>query len=1189
MSAQLELLLHEPVIPARALTDEQEQAVSRRHGSMLLSAGAGSGKTSVLVERFVRAVLEDGIAPARILAITFTERSAGELAERIRTRFLELRQREAARDTEGAFLGTFHGFAARLLRAHPLPAGLDPDFAILDEARAGRLRLDAFRGALAGFLQHHGPAAVDLLAAFSADRLRATVFDLHAQLRSQGHAQPVLPLPREVDESDRAGALACGLIDALLRGFSERYAAAKGLRGVLDFDDLELFAAALLREHSHLRSAWSQRFELLMVDEFQDTNPRQLAILAALERDNLFTVGDEFQSIYGFRHADVELFRARRSELSRRGAALALTRNFRSTPALLSAINAVFATRFGEDHMPLLPGGAEGGGEGGDESEGKGSGEGGQPAGDGVVGEKGGVAGERGSGSGVEASIELLLTDQRSWNGGSQDIDIAGQLPPAPRWRHAEARLLAQRLADIVASGEAQPGDIAVLLRALGDLPLYQRALEERGLPTLASVGSFWGHQQVGDLLAYLRALANPLDEVALYCTLASPLAGLSSDALAHISLVARADPAGDRMQGDGAPQTATGDTGASSNSHGELSHEARRVWDTLRSAPGELKQRLTAEDWQRLTAFTEILLAERAHVSQQPLAELLRRALRLTGYQQHLLALPFGPRRLANVHKLLRLAQRFEDHDGRDLRGFLDHIDHQLEVLEQAEPEAPIADGHDAVRLMTIHAAKGLEFPLVALADLGRRPAANRSDLLVDGSRIGLRLAQLDGSPAVPTLDYEELLAERRLAEAQEEQRILYVALTRARQRLILSGALDFAAWPADVPGAPPLAWLAPALHRDLPALAAGLPGSDVGTAASPGTAAPASGTAASASGTAASAAELQQPLSQLDLSIDGAPHVLLRTLLNTPATLGAVLRPESLHPNAAPPQQRIPAPSFSPPIDRRPRPTPDRPCRSSSQEEPPVALSYTALSELERCGYRYYLERILRLPPRHAEGSGGRARGLILHRLLQDLDFARPRVGDDDVARAAAEFGVSLSAQQRRAIAELLLGLAPTALAQRLAAAPRLHREHPFAFSAPLPVSGVFDLLLPGEHSLVVDYKSDAVDSRDDLPALVRQHYGAQRLIYALAALHHGAARVEIVHWFLSRPHEPVCASFSAGDLAALHEELHARAAAVRLRGFAVSPAPHRELCLTCPGRGTLCSWDQSIAMRELAPASP
>ena len=1104
-----------------ALTDEQEQAISRRHGSLLLSAGAGSGKTSVLVERFVRAAIEDGVSPARILAITFTERSAGELAGRIRARFLELGRRELARDTEAAFLSTFHGFAARLLRAHPLLVGLDPDFSILDEAHAGRLRLDAFRGALADFLAREGPAAVELVAAFGADRLRATILDVHAQLRSQGHAQPALPAPaigQDAQASDREGARACALLDALLLGFSERYSAAKSQRGGLDFDDLELLGGALLRERADVRSAWSQRFELLMVDEFQDTNPRQLAVLGALERENLFTVGDELQSIYGFRHADVSLFRARRAELDARGASLALTHNFRSHPHILAAVNAIFAARFGAAHVPLLPGRREEGGG--------------------------------------DASIELLLTDQRAWNGGSEAIDIAGQLPPAPRWRQAEARLLAQRLADIVAAGEARPGDIAVLLRALGDLPLYQRALEEHGLPTLASVGSFWGHQQVGDLLAYLRALANPLDEVALYSTLVSPLVGLSSDALVHMSLIVRSPAFRDE----------------GSSSEGAAQHG---VWEMLLSSPAELRARLDPQQWQRLTHFIQLFAAERAQASQHPIAELLRRALRLTSYQQHLLSLPYGPRRLANVHKLLRLAHRFEAQEGRDLRGFLDHVDHQLDALDHAEPEAPVSGCEDAIRLLTIHAAKGLEFPIVALADLGRRPGANRSDLLLDGSRIGLRLAQLDGSSGVPTLDYEELLAERRQAEASEEHRIVYVALTRARQRLLLSGGLDFGAWPADLPGAPPIAWLAPALHPKLPALAS----------------------------------ELQQPLRELE--IDGAPGVCLRTFFNTPSTLGAVLRQQSLHPSDAARQAPTHATSLSAQSAGDERSTPDQglglhqsvslglgshppgshPPGSHppvSKKEPDIALSYTALSELERCGYRYYLERVLRLPPEHAGGPGGRLRGRILHRLLQRLDFAQPRVGEHDVARVAGELGVTLGGEELREIAGLIVGLGDTDLARRLAAFPRFYREHPFAFSSPALVTGVFDLLVPGQDCLVVDYKSDRLGPQMDLPALVERDYGAQRLIYALAALHHGALRVEVLHWFLARPHEPVTAVFTAPDLAGLQDELSARAARVRQQGFVVSPAPYRKLCLTCPGRGTLCSWDATATLREHPPAA-
>ncbi len=121
----------------------------------------------------------------------------------------------------------------------------------------------------------------------------------------------------------------------------------------------------------------------------------------------------------------------------------------------------------------------------------------------------------------------------------------------------------------------------------------------------------------------------------------------------------------------------------------------------------------------------------------------------------------------------------------------------------------------------MTVHAAKGLEFPVVCLADLGRQPNVQTPDLLVQGERVGVRLVRLDGEGSRPALDYESLARERRRREAEEEDRILYVAMTRARERLLLSGAIDFARWPAPREGATPISWLAPALSAELPALA--------------------------------------------------------------------------------------------------------------------------------------------------------------------------------------------------------------------------------------------------------------------------------------------------------------------------------------------------------------------------------
>ena len=135
------------------------------------------------------------------------------------------------------------------------------------------------------------------------------------------------------------------LLDQLLAGFGGAYEQLKRARGAVDFDDLELLARSLLERSAGVRASWSERFELLMVDEFQDTNRRQLGILAALDRGNLFTVGDEFQSIYGFRHAEVSLFRERRDALAAREASLALTHNFRSRAPLLDVVNAVFGER----------------------------------------------------------------------------------------------------------------------------------------------------------------------------------------------------------------------------------------------------------------------------------------------------------------------------------------------------------------------------------------------------------------------------------------------------------------------------------------------------------------------------------------------------------------------------------------------------------------------------------------------------------------------------------------------------------------------------------------------------------------------------------------------------------------------------------------------------------------------------
>ncbi len=557
------------------------------------------------------------------------------------------------------------------------------------------------------------------------------------------------------------------------------------------------------------------------------------------------------------------------------------------------------------------------------------------------------------------------------------------------------------------------------------------------------------------------------------------------------------------------------------------------------------------------------------------------------------MLGLDWGERRLANVHKLLRLARRFEASEGRDLRAFLDHVEYLKDAVK-VEPDAPVEGVEpDAVRLMTIHAAKGLEFPVVCLADLGRQPNTQTPDLLVDGDRVGLRLVRLDGAASSPALDYEQLCQERRRREAEEEDRILYVAMTRARERLLLSGAVDFERWPQARQAPTAISWLGPALAAELPALL------EAGDAA----------------------------LHDLPIGPGGSASVRCR--LNSPATVGAVLRLESVaETEALPPTRAVAGEQLSIPVEGAPSSIPatagvdtiatkvledEQPRRDSaaaaarsaaaaSRRTPAealalTALSYTSLSELERCGYRYYLERVLGLPEDVAaartasehRGLQARARGTLIHRLMETLDFARPSApSPQQVARRARELGMRLGDGEREEIAGLIDAASGAAPGARVAGARTVRREHPFAFSLggeqPL-ITGVIDLLAEENDGgiVVLDYKSDRVGAMVDLNALVEREYGIQRLLYALAVLRGGAAKVEIVHWFLERPHDWVAARFQAAERAALEERLAARVAGARARGFSVSPSPHRGLCLTCPGRRGLCSWGDGETLRE------
>jgi ATP-dependent exoDNAse (exonuclease V) beta subunit len=438
--------------------------------------------------------------------------------------------------------------------------------------------------------------------------------------------------------------------------------------------------------------------------------------------------------------------------------------------------------------------------------------------------------------------------------------------------------------------------------------------------------------------------------------------------------------------------------------------------------------------------------------------------------------------------------------------------------------------------------------------------------DLLVDGPRVGLQLVRLDGGKATPTLAFEQLAEERRRAEAEEEDRILYVAMTRARERIVLSGAIDFERWPEPRQGGTPISWLGVALSAELPALAL-----------------------AGAGG-----------WHDLPVGVDGAATV--RCWLNTPATRApSTPEPERASSPSEPDLPNATETRLTSPLKPA---EPDAAERALTTLQRSIAtLSYTSLSELERCGYRYYLERVLGLSEDRGaaraqaarSGAAARARGTLVHRLLETLDFLAPRPPEvEPIMQLAREQGMRLTGAEAGAIVTLIEAALEAPLALRIGAAVELRREHPFAFAIaegePL-VTGVVDLLArePDGGCMVIDYKSDQVSADAELEAVVEHEYAVQRLIYALAVLREGAAHVEVVHWFLERPHEPVHVRYAASERQQLEQTLQTRLARARERGFAVSSEPHRGLCLTCPGRGGLCSWDESLTLRESATTTP
>jgi ATP-dependent helicase/nuclease subunit A len=580
----------------------------------------------------------------------------------------------------------------------------------------------------------------------------------------------------------------------LAAGFGAAFAVAKRELAAVDFQDLEQFALRLLWDPAGgaptaLAGQWRARLTHVFVDEYQDINAAQDTILRALSRDgaeaNRFLVGDVKQSIYRFRLADPRIFQSYAGAWrgGPAGLTVPLNENFRSRPALLEFVNALFAPLMrrevgGVDYdadAHLRPG---------------------RPA-----------PPDPESGA-VPPPVELLLHVPAPCQDQSEESDAANSEEPDERSRaETEAALVAARLRDLKAGGlrvwdegqaawrPAEWRDMVVLLRApRPKAEIYAKEFARAGVPLLAKRSGLYDALEVSDLLSLLQLLDNPLQDIPLLAVLRSPLVGLGVDELAVVRLTApdeRFWTALRRFHETQPPQPEVARATSPATSVPQANPPATSPASPATAASEIAAARASA--WPKVDLFLQRYARWRDAARLSSLSQCLETVLDDTRYEDGLRAQPRGAARVANVQRLLALTRDFDRRQRQGLFRFLQFLEAQQTV--EFDPEPAQLDDADAVRLMSIHQSKGLEFPVVVVADLGK--PFNLRDLaasLVLDEQHGL--APLVRPPGLrqsyPSLPHWLAGRRGRREALGEELRLLYVAATRARDHLILAGSVS-------------------------------------------------------------------------------------------------------------------------------------------------------------------------------------------------------------------------------------------------------------------------------------------------------------------------------------------------------------------------------------------------------------
>jgi ATP-dependent helicase/nuclease subunit A len=894
------------VTTKRKLEPAQAKAAHALDRHISVTAGPGAGKTTVLVERYLHILREKKPSSIdQIVAITFTNRAANEMRERLR-KALDGLLRSASgserarwmrykRTLDGAVITTIHGFCMRLLREFPVEAGLDPQFRLLDEHRAATLLASAVEESLTEAIGRKDESVSRLTAGIGRPLLATALWEMYLRVRGQGlsfdqilqqtatsHAaaedydalcreldaamaalitvrgltsradekrvaaakswpqvreilhsseasladycgaivefreaarpdarSPIASLVKELDEilwgeskeksfgrlpQMRFDLLARDYATALvkmLKSIDRRFSDKKQELSALDFDDLQLRTLELLQRPEVLERA-SARYKFFLVDEFQDTNGLQRDLLEALvlkqnTRANLFIVGDRKQSVYGFRGADVDVFSSMTEALLAAGGELVpLPLNFRSQPPLINFFNHLFARFFKPGDEVEKANLSELGYVEYELSEGRREARDSSPLVELMIDSLSGEDDPKAKQTGRERDAKQVVQRIISLTAGSAGTGTptTGTAGVPPASSNGFTRVPTEAInSDKVAfneggrdaRGPSKTGpsfayrDIALLFRAMTDVPVYEAEFRRAGIPFQTVLGKgFYEREEITDLIQLCRFLDNRTDELALAAVLRSPLCGISDNTLLALRL-------GPRIE-----ETAPGESPQSRR-------RPRPLFQALR------KQRdidfIDEQEREALDRSRELLGALIERRNRYPIGDLLRFAVEKSAYTTVIAANYDGAQRLANIEKLFNLAERFERSGAHLIRDFVKYV-HDFETIGSRESEGQLDDSANAVKLMTIHQAKGLEFPVVIIPDLHRLRPSWEGYFLLDRHR-GLTLKVPNGRGQMVSGRTFTLFNERsQWRENFESMRLLYVAATRAQDRLILSGA---------------------------------------------------------------------------------------------------------------------------------------------------------------------------------------------------------------------------------------------------------------------------------------------------------------------------------------------------------------------------------------------------------------